>query len=871
MSLRSAVLVLLVVPVLAPGCGGGTLGADDSGGGDAGATDGGGPAPDGALRDASSALDGAARDGGGPGEDAATSADASGGGDAWALDAWADVDAAIDDAAVDLPDVMLADAGIAPCSPGWTLCGDTCRDLTSDTQACGRCDFDCRGPHTLGAACAGAACSVTACELGFADANGVASDGCEAAQDFTITLDAPTVVVSAGGSATVGVTIDRQNGFFPQITSTITGIPAALFATPALTSATETRAVIRIDASATATAGTYTAQVTAGAGLGSTSFVHSAPLSVQVVSTPVRVTSVEVLYGSAPLPGNEIPQGLTPVTLRVHGSGLLAVLSAGLDTLELTDVAGATDTTRAYELGVPHGFPIGEGRRPLDLVLHVAGGGVGASVAGAVTVTDLHVAPDGNDAAGIGSWASPVQTIDRALALARGGDIVSLEAMGSFAPAATPAPDGLVAVRGDADIVCSTAAPVGLETRTPVRVEGVRLVGCDVALRVQDGSLGTTVVDGVRIEGSPQPFDIATPGGIPLVVIDSVLEGPPSGGVMRFTHGQVRFTTTRVRAYRVEAAGAQLSIGGSNLQTDVGDALVIGPSSAESSIVNSFVTARNGDAVRVSPAATLSLDAVQLQSSRRGLVVDGGVAHIDSVTAYDNADVAFLVTGASPSVTFGIGTLMALSSSATSNEGTGLRIAPTSGTATVTTTAYYSHGNRGGGIDVQNAAGAATVLTLGGCYVGDDGFGLRIAGGTTTLDPSSSIDGSVSEDTANLVELVSGTGTLAFTTGSWWIHRGTGIAIEGASRHTVLLGGTSRSLTIDLTSHPYDGHFGIIDDRGQTGTATSARVAFVGSDGAARTWSGVYTNTGSYSVSVTPRDYAAWLVAHAGRIDFGAP
>jgi len=336
---------------------------------------------------------------------------------------------------------------------------------------------------------------------------------------------------------------------------------------------------------------------------------------------------------------------------------------------------------------------------------------------------------------------------------------------------------------------------------------------------------------------------------------------------MRFTHGRVELVRSSLHDVRVEGAGASLAIDTCDIYVGNGDAVVVGPSLEDSSIGGSTLSAQVGDAVRVSPAAHLFLDTVELEGSRRGLVVDGGTVTASATNVHGNTDDGILVTGPSPTLTLGTSSR----SRTYGNLGAGLRVAPTAGTATLGLGSLSVEHNARGGIDVQSPTGVTAQLTMNVVLESNDGFGLRIAGGTTHIAPSSSVSGTQTDASDTLVQLVSGDGSLAFTSGIWTLPLGTGLSIEGASRHTVVLGGTTRSLTIDLTRHTYDGHFGIIDDRGQTGTATSARVAFVGSDGAARTWSGVYTNTGSYSVSVTPRDYAAWLVAHAGRIDFGAP
>jgi len=64
------------------------------------------------------------------------------------------------------------------CPTGQTYCGGACVDTDTTAAHCGRCGNACSAPHAA-SVCSAGACSFT-CEPGYADCNGVASDGCEA-------------------------------------------------------------------------------------------------------------------------------------------------------------------------------------------------------------------------------------------------------------------------------------------------------------------------------------------------------------------------------------------------------------------------------------------------------------------------------------------------------------------------------------------------------------------------------------------------------------------------------------------------------------------------------------------------------------------
>lgn len=75
--------------------------------------------------------------------------------------------------------------GIVACDPGWADCDKVawngCEvNLTNDPTSCGACGHACTTSHGA-AACAGGTCATGACAAGYADCDGLASTGCEAA------------------------------------------------------------------------------------------------------------------------------------------------------------------------------------------------------------------------------------------------------------------------------------------------------------------------------------------------------------------------------------------------------------------------------------------------------------------------------------------------------------------------------------------------------------------------------------------------------------------------------------------------------------------------------------------------------------------
>src|SRR5262249_18434736 len=64
------------------------------------------------------------------------------------------------------------------CDAGRTYCAALCRDLQTDPDHCGSCDHTCANDHGSVAAVPGS-CVGGTCTLGFCDADGLSSNGCE--------------------------------------------------------------------------------------------------------------------------------------------------------------------------------------------------------------------------------------------------------------------------------------------------------------------------------------------------------------------------------------------------------------------------------------------------------------------------------------------------------------------------------------------------------------------------------------------------------------------------------------------------------------------------------------------------------------------
>ena len=80
------------------------------------------------------------------------------------------------------------------------LCGAHCADLETDPANCGQCDRTCVVPGAE-SACVAGECTVARCEIGMADCNASADDGCERVIDCTPGDACTTTCGSAGALA----------------------------------------------------------------------------------------------------------------------------------------------------------------------------------------------------------------------------------------------------------------------------------------------------------------------------------------------------------------------------------------------------------------------------------------------------------------------------------------------------------------------------------------------------------------------------------------------------------------------------------------------------------------------------------------------
>ncbi|MFO0653073.1 MAG: hypothetical protein U0326_43040 [Polyangiales bacterium] len=74
--------------------------------------------------------------------------------------------------------VCAGSACVAACPTTATACAGSCRDTATDALACGACGMSCAGAPNAVARCLGGACGIT-CASGWGNCDGVASNGCE--------------------------------------------------------------------------------------------------------------------------------------------------------------------------------------------------------------------------------------------------------------------------------------------------------------------------------------------------------------------------------------------------------------------------------------------------------------------------------------------------------------------------------------------------------------------------------------------------------------------------------------------------------------------------------------------------------------------
>lgn len=154
--------------------------------------------------------------------------------------------------------------------------------------------------------------------------NAAATSAPAAAPDFSLATSAPSVSLTAGGTAqTVTVTATAENGFSGAITVAMSGLPAGVTATPGtLSLVAGTPQSVALAATASAAAATATVQLKGTAG----ALSHTALVALAVsAATPV---------GPAPVAGVDV--------VTYHNDVARTGLNAGETTLGPANVAAAT-------------------------------------------------------------------------------------------------------------------------------------------------------------------------------------------------------------------------------------------------------------------------------------------------------------------------------------------------------------------------------------------------------------------------------------------------------------------------------------------------------------------------------------------------
>jgi len=101
-------------------------------------------------------------------------------------------------------------SGTQPCQPGFTCCGQTCFNVSSDAAHCGDCQTVCDAPPNAGPLCDNGNCTLGQCNAGWADCNLDPADGCEwnTLQDGPCLCtpgDTQTCYTGAAGTENVGL------------------------------------------------------------------------------------------------------------------------------------------------------------------------------------------------------------------------------------------------------------------------------------------------------------------------------------------------------------------------------------------------------------------------------------------------------------------------------------------------------------------------------------------------------------------------------------------------------------------------------------------------------------------------------------------
>jgi hypothetical protein len=194
------------------------------------------------------------------------------------------------------------------------------------------------------------------------------------AQSFTLEPAATMLTLKPGSSATVGVTVNPENGFAADVTlSSVVVESAAKLSSSYAPNPTKTSSTLTINADASSTPGTYTLLVKGSATVGTETLTSSAALEVTVQApTTITVTGRVVNVTGLPLEG-----------VSVSASGKPAVT---------TDANGAfsfTEVTKPYAATVSVGTQVHlfSGLTRADPTLALLNSSGGTALSGTKTVT----------------------------------------------------------------------------------------------------------------------------------------------------------------------------------------------------------------------------------------------------------------------------------------------------------------------------------------------------------------------------------------------------------------------------------------------------------------------------------------------------
>jgi hypothetical protein len=213
---------------------------------------------------------------------------------------------------------------------------------------------------------------------------------CGATPDYTLSITPTSRIVTAGGSTTYTVNINRLNGFTGSVGFTVSGLPAGATSSFSPNPTTGNSSTLSVT-TAVGTSGTFTLTATGTSG----SLVRNASATLQVNppavpgfsvsvsptsvsvprsgsgSTTATVTSINGFGSAVTLSASGLPSGVTatfgtnPVTPPANGSAnstlnLSASASAttGTFTVTVTGTSGGTSRSATFSLTVPAAGPV---------------------------------------------------------------------------------------------------------------------------------------------------------------------------------------------------------------------------------------------------------------------------------------------------------------------------------------------------------------------------------------------------------------------------------------------------------------------------------------------------------------------------------